>query len=80
MRTVLRIAGLKFAIWANDHEPPHVHVFAAEGEATIYLGKPEGFPMLIRNRRMSKANLANALRGVFEHRLLLRRKWSELHG
>jgi hypothetical protein len=80
MPTVLRIAGLGFVLWANDHAPPPVHVFAAKGEATTDLGKPEGLPMLIRNRRMSKANLANALRGVFEHRLLLRRKWSELHG
>jgi Domain of unknown function (DUF4160) len=80
MPTVLRIAGLRFVLWPNDHAPPHVHGLAAEGEATIDLGKPDGFPELIKNRRMSNVNLANALQGVREHRSLLLQKWYELHG
>ena len=42
MPTVLRIGGLRFVIWPNDHDPAHVHVFSAEAEAKIELGEPNG--------------------------------------
>jgi uncharacterized protein DUF4160 len=80
MPTVLRVAGLKFVIWPNDHAPVHVHVFSAEAEATIGLGESSGYPILIENRRMTRVDLARALAGVFEHRTMLMRKWSEIHG
>jgi Domain of unknown function (DUF4160) len=80
MPTVLRIGGLRFVIWPNDHAPPHVHVFSAEAEAKIDLGEPNGYPRLIENRRMKKHDLAKALQGVFEHRSMLLQKWSEFHG
>jgi hypothetical protein len=79
MPTVLRIDGLKFVIWPNDHAPPHVHVFSAEAHATIGLGEQDGYPRLIENQRMKKADLAKALKAVFNHRLALMRKWSEFH-
>jgi hypothetical protein len=80
MPTVLRIAGLRFVIWPNDHAPAHVHVFSADAEAKIGLGKPDGYPTLIENRRMARTELMTALRGVFEHRSMLLQKWNELHG
>jgi hypothetical protein len=80
MPTVLRMAGLRFVIWPNDHAPDHVHVFTAEAEATIALGDLSGYPILIENRRMTKPDLAKALAGVFEHRWMLMQKWSEIHG
>jgi hypothetical protein len=79
MPTVLRIDGLRFVIWPNDHAPAHVHVFSAEAEAKIELGDPNGHPRLIDNRRMKRADLAKALRVVFEHRAMLMQKWSEIH-
>jgi len=66
MPTVLRIGGLRFVIWPNDHDPAHVHVFSAEAEAKIELGDEGGYPRLVDNRRMKKAELAKALRAVFE--------------
>jgi hypothetical protein len=80
MPTVLRIGGLRFVIWPNDHDPAHVHVFSAEGEAKIALGAPNGHPRLIENRRMKRSDLSKALKGVSEHRLLLMEKWSKFHG
>jgi len=80
MPTVLRIDGLRFVIWPNDHAPPHVHVFSAEAEAKIDLGELNGYPRLIENRRMKKNELAKALKGVFENRSMLLNKWSEFHG
>jgi len=52
MPTVLRIDGLRFVIWPNDHPPPHVHVFSAEAEAKIDLGEDGGHPRLVDNRCM----------------------------
>jgi Domain of unknown function (DUF4160) len=80
MPTVLRIEGLRFVIWPNDHVPAHVHAFSAEAEATIELGKEGEYPRLIYNRRMKRADLAKALRAVFENRKMLTEKWSEIHG
>ena len=63
MPTVLRIGGLRFVIWPNDHGPAHVHVFSAEAEAKIELGEPDGHPRLIDNRRMKRSDLLKALKG-----------------
>ena len=80
MPTVLRVHGLRFVIWPNDHAPPHVHVFATDAEATIELGEPRGYPQLIENRRMKRGDITKALKVVLEHRSMLRRRWSEIHG
>jgi Domain of unknown function (DUF4160) len=42
MVTVHRAFGFRFVIFANDHSPPHVHVFGHGGEAKILLDAPEG--------------------------------------
>jgi len=80
MPTVLRVDGLRFVIWPNDHAPPHVHVFSAEAEVKINLGELGGYPRLIENRRMKKSDVAKALKAAFDHRSALLRKWSEFHG
>jgi len=80
MPTVLRIGGLRYVIWPNDHDPPHVHVFSANAEAKIELGEPDGHSRLIENRRMTRSDLSKALKGAFENRSLLMEKWREIHG
>jgi hypothetical protein len=80
MPTVLRIWGLRFVIWPNDHDPPHVHVFSADGEAKITIGHEGRFPRLIENRRMKIPELAKALRAVHEYRSLLIDHWNRIHG
>jgi hypothetical protein len=57
-----------------------VHVFSSEAEAKIELADSDGYPRLIDNRRMRRVDLAKALRAVFEHRKMLKEKWSEIHG
>jgi len=80
MPTVLRIGGLRFVIWPNDHAPPHVHVFSADAEAKIALGARGERPRLLENRRMAPADLAAALNAVLEHQAMLLQKWNEIHG
>jgi hypothetical protein len=80
MPTVLRVDALRFVIWPNDHAPAHVHVFSAEAEAKIELGEEGGYPRLVDNRRMKRADLAKALKAIFENRAMLMQKWCEIHG
>jgi hypothetical protein len=40
MPTVHRAGNLRFVVFLDDHGPPHVHVFAAGGEAKLLLGHP----------------------------------------
>lgn len=80
MPTVLRVHGLRFVIWPNDHAPAHVHVFSADAEATIGLGESSGYPRLNENRRMRRSDVTKALQAVFENRSMLQRRWSEIHG
>ena len=80
MPTVLRVHGLHFVIWPNDHIPPHLHVFSADAEATILLGEPGGYPGLLENLRMGRRDLARALETVLEHQSMFLRRWREIHG
>ncbi len=57
-----------------------MHVFSAAAEARIKLGEEGGYPRLEDNRRMKRADLAEALRAVFENRTMLMQRWSEIHG
>ena len=63
MPTVLRVGGLRFVIWPNDHDPAHVHVFSAEAEAKIELGEPNGHPRLIENRSHETERFVEGVEG-----------------
>jgi hypothetical protein len=80
MPTVLRVAGLRVAVYPNDHSPAHVHVLADDREAVFQLNCPKGPPTLRQNYRFGKQELAKARAVVEANRALLCRKWSEIHG
>ena len=80
MVTALRVGSLRFVVWPNDHPPPHVHVFTDRAEAKIALGGGSALPSLLENRRMTRSELARALRLTLEHRGALRECWDGLHG
>lgn len=75
MITLLRIAGLRFVIYTNDHEPAHLHVYG-DGEARISIVDVA----VISNRGMSKRDLLRALNIVLEHREMFLERWHEIHG
>jgi Domain of unknown function (DUF4160) len=79
MVTVLRSDGFRVIIFANDHEPVHVHVFG-DGEAKIDLSGPDHKPLLIWARQMTKQDLRRAMRLVMEYRRFLAGKWRDIHG
>ena len=80
MPTIARVGKLRIAIHLNDHDPVHVHVLGAGGEAKISLGARGRKPRLVVNNGLTQADLAAALRVVDAKSSLLRRKWQEIHG
>lgn len=80
MPTVVRVGRLRIAIYWNDHDPAHVHVISADGEAKIKLGEYGRKPSLTVNNGMAQADLAVALRMVEAEGSVLRKKWKEIHG
>jgi hypothetical protein len=76
MATILRQDGFQVAIFTNDHQPAHVHVFKAGTEAVINLA-----PVTIReNYRMSRRQLRKAVDLVAANEDLLLQAWREMHG
>ena len=79
MVTVHRQAGLRFVIFADDHEPAHVHVIG-DGNAKIDLTGPDGKPELGTNDGFKAGDLRKAMRIVAEQRTWLLEKWNDYHG
>jgi hypothetical protein len=75
MVTVLRLSGMRFVIYTDDHEPAHVHVYG-DGEARIDIVTLTA----LSNRGMSKRDLARALQAIRDHQQMFLEKWSEIHG
>jgi hypothetical protein len=79
MVTVHRAHGLSVVIFANDHEPAHVHVFG-DGQAKINLLGPGGSPELVWADGMTRAAVRQAMRMVSEQQSHLLARWRVLHG
>ena len=79
MITILQVSGLRFIIFANDHEPAHVHVFG-DGEAKINLLGPQGQPVLVWVDGMKRSDVRRAMRAAHEWRDMLMARWNQIHG
>jgi hypothetical protein len=76
MPTLHREAGLRFVVWPNDHRPPHVHAFTADGEAVIDLD-----PVALRAvHEMRDRDVARALEITKKHEAEFLRRWRGIHG
>jgi hypothetical protein len=73
--TILRHAGLRVIIWPDDHAPPHVHVFSADGTAKIELIHVR----LLHVVGMSRKDAGRALELVFEHEAEMIAAWEKIH-
>ncbi|MDP1729682.1 MAG: DUF4160 domain-containing protein [Devosia sp.] len=79
MVTVPRIAGLRFIVFANDHELAHVHVFG-DGQTKINLLGPDGKPALVWVDGLKRSDVRRAMRSVIEHHSALLARWRDIHG
>lgn len=64
----------------DEHPPAHVHVWKAEGEAVILLGRGGSLPELREVERMSKRDARRALDLVTDSNEALLARWVEIHG
>ena len=76
MPTVLRLDGLRFVIYPNDHPPSHVHVVGPDWEAVINLIGLE----LREAYSCTEPDARRALKLVAEHRDTLLAAWRQIHG
>jgi hypothetical protein len=80
MPTLLRQDGFDIRMYFDDHDPPHVHVFKAGGQAKIKLGRLDVLPRLILVQGMSVKDAKAAISIVTEYQTYLLEKWQEYHG
>jgi hypothetical protein len=80
MPTVLRLRGLRFVIYPNDHRPAHVHVAGHGCEAVFNLGCSAGAVEERENYGFSRREIRNVRRIVSANLGDLCRAWEELHG
>ena len=79
MPTVHRGGNLRFVLFLDDHDPPHVHVFSAGGEAKLLLEGRDGRPALLWARGMDRGKLRQAMTETLADRSKLLLAWHRLH-
>ncbi len=80
MPTVLRLDGLRVAIYPNDHRPAHVHVIGAGREAVFFLNCPSGPAELREVHGFNRQETGRIENSLAAHLPDLCQKWSEIHG
>jgi hypothetical protein len=78
MVTVHRAHGFRFVIFANDHSPPHLHVFGQGGEARIILEGPDGIE-LDWVVGISRSDLRRVMHETERERARLIAMWRRIH-
>ena len=80
MPTLIRQDGFDIRMYFDDHDPPHVHVFKAGGQAEIAIGDSTTAPSLLLVQGMNSKEAKAALRVVTQHQTHLLEKWEDYHG
>ena len=73
MPELLRIFGLRFFFYSNDHLPPHVHVRNADGEARFAMQPVK----CIENNGLKNKDLYLAESIIEENQQILLERWNE---
>lgn len=73
MPELLRVFGLRFFFYSNDHWPPHVHVRNNDGEARFTLDPIE----CIENYGMKNKDLYLAESIIEENKEIFLNRWNE---
>jgi hypothetical protein len=79
MVTVHRAHGFRFVIFTNDHSPPHVHVFGADGAAKITLDGPQA-PELDWVVGIGRADVRRIMQEAWQQHVYLLAEWRRIHG
>lgn len=79
MPPIHREHGLRFAIYTDDHEPPHVHVLC-DGEMKILISGEDGLPAAVYSAGMKRPAERRAMDVVLERQSEFLVRWREIHG
>ncbi len=71
MPVVLRTQGFTFKFYANDHDPPHVHVCYGGAACRVLLGS-----LAVTHSNMKQNDEARAIQLVAANRGTLSRAWT----
>ena len=77
MPEVLRIFGMRFFFFANEHLPIHIHVENANGRAKFQVYP---FIKLLKNNGLKTSDLKLAEAIVEENKVLIIKAWEAFHG
>ena len=80
MVVVHRAHGFRFVIYTLDHEPAHVHIIGAEGQAKVNLLGPEGEPELVSSIGMKRSDIRRLFAEVVARRDGFLLEWERIHG
>lgn len=78
MVTICRDDGLRVVIFADDHEPAHVHVFG-DGHTKINLIGSNGTPELVWTEGAKRSEVRRAMRLVNERQESFVALWRKMH-
>ena len=73
MPVLLRIFGLRFFFYSNDHRPPHVHVRSADGEARFTIEDVD----CIENKGLKSKDIFLAESIIEENKEIFLARWNE---
>ena len=73
MPVLYRFGGFVIRMYANDHNPPHVHIESADFRALVAIGRIE-----ILQGAIPAKHRDEALRWIEENQAMLLRRWEDL--
>jgi hypothetical protein len=73
MPELLRIFGLRFFFYSNDHNPPHVHVRNSDGEARFTIDPVA----LIENKGLKEKDIYLSEAIIEENKDIFLKRWNE---
>ena len=81
----LRLQGVWFFVWADDHDPAHVHASYAGVQLVVELPEDRASAVRIRPNSLQpknakRADVRHVLRMAQSHAADLVSLWEELHG
>ena len=80
MVVIHREAGLRFVIYVDDHDPPHVHVIGTGGEMKVFLFGPNDHPLLEYSVGMKTNDRRRAMDVIERNAKAFLARWQRIHG
>lgn len=71
---------MRFVLYLDDHDPPHVHVISQGGEMKVFLFGPEGRPVMDYSIAMNTNDRRRAMDIIERHSADFHQRWQEIYG